>query len=99
MNLRLHGEPIIDADAGRAQIAPLAPEDRLGQICVQEVVVRGSASADTVWPKDYVHGIHTIAKVEDEAVDHRVVNGDDFLRSVPFFCPRKADSTGAAAER
>ena len=125
MKLRLHGQPIIDEDAGRARIAPPAPEDRLGPICVQEVVVRGSASAQTVWPRvqvveredfhcfgeggaqadgaselDQVHGLHTIARVE-EAVDRWVVNGDDLLRSVPgaTFCPRKGDCTGAAAAR
>ena len=44
---------------------------------------------------------HSISKVEEEAVDHRVVNVDDLLRSVPraTFCPRKGDHAGVAAER
>ena len=51
VNLRLHGEAIVDVDAGRAQIAPLASEDRFWQICVQEVIVRSTASAKTGWPQ------------------------------------------------
>ena len=27
-------------------------------------------------------GFHTIDKEEEEAIDHRVVNGDDFLRTM-----------------
>ena len=45
-------------------------------------------------------GSHSIAKVEEEAVDHRVVNGDDLLRSVrrATFGTRKGDHARAAAE-
>ena len=52
MTLRWYGEAIVDVDAGRAQIAPPAPEDRFGQIRVQEVIVRGTASMrETVRPQ------------------------------------------------
>ena len=37
--------------AGRAQIAPPAFEDGSGQILVQEIVVRGTASVKTVRPQ------------------------------------------------
>ena len=48
MNLRLHGQPIIDVDADRGQFAASASEGRFGQIHVREVVVRDTASAETV---------------------------------------------------
>ena len=125
--MRLRGRPIIDVVAGRAQIAPPASEDRFGQIRVQEVVVRDTASTKTVGPQvqvvgrkktllplerkragrrcaskvDKVHGSHSNAKVEEEAVDHRVVNGDGLLPSVSraTYCPRKDDHARAAGER
>ena len=49
VNLRLHGEAIVDVDTGRAQIAPPASQDRFWQICAREVTVRDTASAKTVW--------------------------------------------------
>ena len=106
VKLRMRGEAIVDVDADRAQIAPPASEDRFGQIGVQEIIVRGTASAKSVWPQvqvverkevhclweegaqtycasrvDQIFGFHTIAKEEEEAIDHRVINGDDFLCS------------------
>ena len=67
--------------------------------------MRGKASAKTVRPQvqvverqevgatrvNQILGFRTIAKVDEGAIDHRVVNGDDLLRTMPgaTFGPRE----------
>ena len=89
--VQLHGRAHpLDVDAGRAQIAPpalrivwayLRARCSRARACPQRSPgqKRERAQADGASREDQVHVFHTVAKVKEEVINHRVVIGDDVL--------------------